>query len=150
MEGVAGVTWRLARRAALVLALAVGSAAAAPVLAQTRVYIDAIGGSDENSGRSEDQAWRSIAKINRIQLRPGDTVLLRRGSTWKGGIVVRSSGRPGLPISFGAYGTGPAPVLAGARSGVEGNGQSHIVVRGLLKAFRLRQWLSTLVTQAPA
>ena len=120
---------RFARLAAAVVAVIAGIGLAAPGAAQTRFYVDAVNGSDENGGRSEDRAWRSLEKVNAAELRPGDTVLFRRGGTWNGGIVLRSSGRPGKPITFDAYGAGAKPILTRGRNGFDGGGQSHIVVR---------------------
>lgn len=92
-------------------------------------FVDAIDGTDTNSGRSPDEAWQSLDKVNETRLRPGDTVLLRRGAAWRGKIEVRASGQPSAPITFGAYGSGPAPVLYGADNGVAGERQRHIVIR---------------------
>ncbi len=58
-------------------------------------------------------------------------MLFRRGGAWKGQVVLKASGRAGLPITFSAYGTGAQPILSEGRSGIDGNGQSHVVVRDL-------------------
>jgi hypothetical protein len=119
------------RRILGVGALAAALAYAASAAAQTRYYIDSVNGADGNDGRSVERPWRTLAPLDRIALGGGDTVLLRRGSMWTGGITLKSSGRPNRPIVIAAYGTGPAPVLTDAAIGVYGNGQSHVVVRDL-------------------
>jgi polysaccharidase protein len=120
------------RQAGLCLSLAVPVAAlASGAAAQSRYYFDSVNGSDKNGGRAADQAWKSLSKLDAIRLGPDDAVLLRRGGSWNGQITLRASGRPGRPIVIAAYGSGPAPVLTDAAVGIDGNGQSHIVVRDL-------------------
>jgi hypothetical protein len=113
--------------AAAMLALALSGAAAA----QSRYYIDSAGGSDANDGRAADSAWKTLANVEKIRLNSGDALLLRRGGSWTGQITLRSSGRPGRPITISGYGTGPSPILTDAAVGIDGNGQSHIVLRDL-------------------
>ena len=50
----------------------------------TVYYVDAANGRDETSGLSEREAWRSLARVSRADLRPGDQVLFRRGGTPEG------------------------------------------------------------------
>jgi hypothetical protein len=52
--------------------------------------------------------------VNAQTFAPGDTIYLQRGGTWSEPLIVPSSGTSGNPISFDAYGTGPAPVLTAA------------------------------------
>ena len=104
---------------------------AASAAAQTRYYIDSAAGADSNDGRSAEGAWRSLANLESVRLGSGDAVLLRRGGSWTGQITLRSSGRPGRPITIAGYGAGPSPVLRDAAVGIDGNGQSHIVIRDL-------------------
>ena len=42
----------------------------------TLYYINSVIGSDANNGTSQNTAWKSLAKINDIVLKPGDSVLL--------------------------------------------------------------------------
>ena len=46
-------------------------------------------------------------------LQPGDQVLLRRGDTFRGWLLITRSGSAGSPLTFGAYGTStdPNPVI---------------------------------------
>ncbi len=94
-------------------------------------YVDSRTGSDANNGASASSAFSSLAKVNSLNLLPGDTVLFARGATFNGGIEVRTSGTSGAPVTFGAYGSGADPTLSGGQNGVDGNGKSHIVVRDL-------------------
>lgn len=121
----------LARAKRLCVAVAVAVAIGGTAQAQNRYYIDATTGSDANDGRAADRAWKSLANVDRLRLAGGDAILLRRGGTWSGQITLKDSGRPGRPITIAGYGTGPSPVLSDAAIGIDGNGQSHIVVRDL-------------------
>ncbi len=51
-----------------------------------------------------------LSAVNALDIAPGDTVLFQRGGVWRGQLRV-CSGVPGHPVRYGAYGTGPAPVL---------------------------------------
>lgn len=82
-------------------------------LAQTTYYIAATG-NDANTGRSAGSPFRSLGKVNSLTLMPGDTVLFRRGDTFRGSLVIRRSGSASRPITFDAYGHGPKPILAGS------------------------------------
>lgn len=71
-------------------------------------------GNDSNSGLQAQQAtspWRSLSRLDSVLLLPGDSVLFRRGGHFFGGLKPRFSGRAGRPILYGAYGTGPVPVI---------------------------------------
>lgn len=61
------------------------------------------GSSPENPLRSHDA----------IQPKPGDSVLFRRGTSYRSGIYP-PDGEPGAPISFGAYGEGDEPRFYGS------------------------------------
>ena len=58
---------------------------------------------------------KTIGKLNTISLNPGDTVLFKKGDKFSGTINVGSSGTSINPITFGAYGTGDKPIIAGTR-----------------------------------
>jgi len=72
------------------------------------------GGSDAASGLSDALAWETIAKVNGSSFNAGDSILFKRDSTWREQLTVPSSGSAGLPITFGAYGTGADPIISGA------------------------------------
>ncbi|HTV59537.1 MAG TPA: right-handed parallel beta-helix repeat-containing protein [Verrucomicrobiae bacterium] len=44
-------------------------------------------------------------------MRPGDTILFRRGDTWHEQLTLTSSGAPDYPITIDAYGSGDPPIL---------------------------------------
>ena len=77
------------------------------------LYVDARGGDDASDGLTPARAWRTLAKVNAAALRPGDTVLFRRGQSWRGQLVPRSGDETGC-ITYGAYGDGAKPLLLGS------------------------------------
>ena len=79
----------------------------------TTYYVSAITGNDANSGTSAATAWQTIAHVNAQTFQPGDSILFRRGDTWNESLTPPSSGSSGNPITFDAYGSGPAPNLTG-------------------------------------
>jgi len=77
-------------------------------------YVDAALGDDDAPGDSVDAPWRTMGKVSRTELAPGDQVLLRRGRIWREAFEPPSSGTAEAPIVFGAYGDGPRPSLRGS------------------------------------
>lgn len=86
---------------------------ATPVGASAATYYVAPGGSDSAAGTSPAAAWGSLSKIGSASLVPGDQVLLQRGGTWSGSFSLSRSGTAAAPITIGAFGSGPMPVIAG-------------------------------------
>lgn len=80
----------------------------------TTYYVDAAAGKDKNSGTSTTVPWQTLAKVNATKFSPGDQILLLRGRTWHEGLLPASSGSPGHPITFGAYGMGVNPIIDAA------------------------------------
>ncbi|MBN2451269.1 MAG: hypothetical protein JXR77_12830 [Lentisphaeria bacterium] len=102
-------TWR--RAAGTILgAAAMGFAATA-----REYYVDAAAGMDTASGTSPAEAWQSLARVSRAELRPGDTVRFRRGGQWRGTLAPRSGSEAG-PVTYTAYGEGEKPLLLGSAS----------------------------------
>src|SRR3954471_16804511 len=76
-------------------------------------YVDPAG-SDQASGSSAKHAWRTVARVNRARLRPGDTVSFRAGRMFDGAALApRGSGTSGAPIVFNTYGSGRAVLRQG-------------------------------------
>ncbi|WP_214322475.1 discoidin domain-containing protein [Nonomuraea sediminis] len=93
--------------------LALLPAVPAHAAAGTTYYVDAVAGSDANSGTSSASAWQSLAKASQLTLGPGDRLLFRAGQRWSGQLTVRGAGTAGSPAFVGAYGTGAKPIIAG-------------------------------------
>ncbi len=60
--------------------------------------------------------FTTIAQVNAATFSPGDNILFRRGDTFYGALIVKNSGTSGNPITYGAYGTGPKPVISGMQA----------------------------------
>ena len=70
-------------------------------------------GDDANEGTSSGKAWKTIDRINKTQLCPGDTVLLEGGKSFAGNLFITASGNAKAFISISSYGKGTASIRAG-------------------------------------
>jgi hypothetical protein len=77
-------------------------------------YYVSPGGDDAKDGRSPATAWKTAAKVNSATFAPGDQILFARGGEWRESLKVSSSGAPGKPIVYAAYGSGPKPKFWGS------------------------------------
>ena len=57
--------------------------------------------------------WKTLNKLNSFfsSLKPGDSVLFKRGDIFYGSIAITKSGTSSLPIVLSSYGTGNRPVI---------------------------------------
>ena len=76
-------------------------------------YIDSRSGRDANSGTSPALPWQSLDKVNATTFRPGDRILFRSGSAWRGQLWPKGSGTQDRPITVGMYGGGVKPIFNG-------------------------------------
>ena len=77
----------------------------------TRTYhIDPAHGDDTNDGLSPARPVKNHAERD---IRPGDTVLFKRGSVIRGMLHTRN-GAEGAPVTYGAYGEGEKPTFLGS------------------------------------
>lgn len=105
----------MCRKWSFVLISALGFLLAASIICQGSVYyVDSLSGSDNNAGLSASTPWRTISRVNKASLVPGDSVLFRRGRVWKETLVPPSGGASGNNIAFGAFGTGDLPTIDGS------------------------------------
>lgn len=72
-------------------------------------HVNSVTGDDRFDGRLGTQAFRSLARLQKVSLKPGDNILLATGSTWKEPLTISRSGRPGAPITVQAIGPGARP-----------------------------------------
>ena len=77
-------------------------------------------GDDANSGLSISSAWKTIQKLNTINLLPDDSVLFEGGSSFTGNIYldVNDAGTPMQPVFIGSYGNGRATIFGGNSIGI--------------------------------
>ncbi len=81
-------------------------------------YFSSSNGDDSRSVSQAQQPgtpWKSLSKLNQVfaQLKPGDSVLFKRGDVFYGSIVAGQSGVAGSPVVLAAYGQGNDPVISG-------------------------------------
>jgi parallel beta-helix repeat protein len=97
----------------VVVLLSAGTAAAS-----ARTFYVSPSGNDSASGRSASHAWRSVLRVNKQHLQPGDTILFQGGATYSDDTLEPGWGAPtagtaGAPITFGTYGDGKATLPRG-------------------------------------
>lgn len=76
--------------------------------AQTTYYVST-SGNDTNLGTSAAAPWKTLAKINASTFASGDFILLKRGETFVGKLIIKNSG-----ITIDAYGAGNNPIISGS------------------------------------
>ncbi len=77
-------------------------------------FLDSERGSDDNPGTSAVAPLRTLEALAALESQPGDAVLLKRDSTFRGRLQFRGNGTEGHPIRIGAYGEGPKPEILGS------------------------------------
>lgn len=103
----------------------------------TEYYVNAATGNDKNNGKSETQAWQSLAKVSNTNFKPGDIILLANGQEFKGSIEwTNLSGSKSKPIVISSYmvsGSTMKPVINAKDhlGGIVLVNCSHIKVDGL-------------------
>lgn len=118
--------------------LRTGDAGAAPVDAceersSAETFFVSPSGDDARSGRDPDRAWRSLDRVNRHCLVPGDEVLLQGGAQFSGTLRfhVRDGGDPQLPVRVSSYGPERATIEAGEGDGIVIADVSGVIVERL-------------------
>ena len=71
-------------------------------------------GNDSNDGLSPDTPWKSLEKLDFVELTPGDKILLKCNDLFSGSISVKNSGTTEHPVIISSYGEGEKPVVSGA------------------------------------
>ena len=80
----------------------------------TTYYVDSKGGNDSNDGTSESKAFKTLEKVNGLNLEPGDTVLLKKGSVFEDQALKftkEDSGTAEAPVKVSTYGEGKRPQI---------------------------------------
>lgn len=110
------------RRAASIRLLVVACTVLVGNLATSRVdsvaaagssafYVNCVNGNDSGPGTA-GAPWKSLAKASTAPLQPGDQLLLARGCIWNGERLNAAwNGTAEAPITIGAYGDGPRPIV---------------------------------------
>lgn len=78
----------------------------------TTYYISSAKGDDKNDGTSKDKPFKTLNKINELTLKPGDQVLLEKGSVFNDQYLhLKGSGSAEAPITVSTYGEGNRPQI---------------------------------------
>lgn len=81
-------------------------------------YVSSSTGDDTHAGTSPASAFRTLARVNMVNLQPGDEIRLFCGDTWRADpLQITDSGTASEPILVTSHPTGCAdrPVLSGSR-----------------------------------
>jgi hypothetical protein len=91
-------------------------------------------GNDTNAGTSPQAAWRTIDKVNTVDLHPGDKVLFEGDHDYFGNLLLTAedAGTPKQPVVISSYGSGRATIKAGSGSGVTVLNAGGVVVENLI------------------
>jgi hypothetical protein len=95
-------------------------------LAAATYYVDAVSGSDANSGLSAAQSWKTLEAANGVVLRPGDAELFHAGQAWRGTLAPHGRGAAGRVIRIGRYGEGAMPRIEG-----DGTQENAVLLRNM-------------------
>lgn len=95
-------------------------------------FVDSANGDDTHPGTSLAQAWRSLDRVNRTALGPGDEVRFVSGGEWRGTLAPQGHGAPGKPVVLRATGPGPRPRIVGqSEDAILLRNTPHFVLEGL-------------------
>ena len=101
-----------------------GDATPAAASTGTTYYVSSTHGDDGNAGTDQNHPWKTLDKVNAIatDLKPGDSVLLERGSTFQDQYlhIKDTSGTADAPITIADYGDASAKPFIAA-NGVKGS-----------------------------
>ncbi|MDR0197455.1 MAG: PIG-L family deacetylase, partial [Oscillospiraceae bacterium] len=76
----------------------------------TVYYVSFNNGDDNKLGTSQANAWKTFTNVNETVFKPGDKILLERGSVWDDAqLSPKGSGSGNAPIIIDAYGNGDMP-----------------------------------------
>lgn len=97
------------------------------------------GGIDSANGTSELTPWAyspSMASATGqsagTTLIAGDTISFRKGDTWSEAVTYTASGSIGIPIAYGAYGSGANPIISSAATNTVSTGtESYVTWDGI-------------------
>lgn len=112
------------------------SASAAVVLGTgTTYYVSSSMGDDSNNGLTSDSPIQTLAKASSLpNLTAGDNILLKRGDTFTGKLVISKSGSPTARITIADYDSGELPIIDGSGVtdfGIYSDGQNYVTITNI-------------------
>lgn len=97
------------------------------------VYYISSSGDNQSSGMTEEEAWKTIEKINQTSFSPGDVILFQGGEVFTGTIELSADDRglenSGLRVS--SYGDGMAIINGGNAEGVKADSCDFLTIENL-------------------
>ncbi len=102
-------------------------------IAGTTYYLSPTG-DDAAVGTSPAAPWRTLARANRVDLAPGDRLLMEAGASFPGPLHLDAgdAGTPARPIVVGSFGAGRATILAGLGDGIVARNTMGLEIRDLV------------------
>jgi hypothetical protein len=100
----------------------------------TNYYFDSFLGSDSNTGVSPEMAFKRLNKIKDLNLRAGDSVLLKSGALFTEQLYISVRGDSGKPVVVGKFGGDAKPYIKGNGSQLQAVyvfNSEHILIRDL-------------------
>ncbi len=76
-------------------------------------YFVSNAGNDSNTGISENQAWKTLDKVQSFDFSSYDTISFRCGDTFYGSFLFGTGKTYMNPLTLNSYGTGKKPVITG-------------------------------------
>jgi hypothetical protein len=91
-------------------------------------------GDDEAKGTSTSAAWRTIDRVNRSRLQPGDRVLFEAATSFAGNLLLSAedAGTSNAPVVIGSVGEGRATILAGRQTGITVENAGGVTIENLI------------------
>jgi hypothetical protein len=91
-------------------------------------------GNDENSGKSQARAWKTIGKVNETDFDPGSSILFQGGGEFEGTIRFSASdeGTADRKLTLSSFGEGQAVIHGGDHEGLVAEDCDHLLVRNLI------------------
>jgi len=91
-------------------------------------------GDDSAPGTNRSAAWRTIERVNRAHLQPGDRVFFQAARTFAGNLrlTAEDAGTAGAPVIIGSFGHGRATLFAGTGTGVAVENARGITIENLV------------------
>jgi hypothetical protein len=95
-------------------------------------YVDTVSGNDSNPG-TEKKPFKSIEKINSLQLQAGNSVFFAGSQSFSGTIKLKGiSGSKEKPVEIGSYGIGRATIIGANANSILADSCSWLHVKNLI------------------
>ena len=65
----------------------------------TTYFVNPVNGNDDNSGLTEDQAWRTFSNINKMQFSPGDNIMITAAGQFNQTLILKGKGTVNNPVN---------------------------------------------------